>query len=130
MRELVSDCFEGACRKEERNRQAYEAVWLVEAICYDGETACCGLKAVDLLRDRGDGAEVLKVAVCRVGEPDVTGDGMLTGVVDGGVIPVAEVVVVDDCARVRCRIDGDEGGVMLEIALVAPELVGWWRGDV
>jgi len=72
----------------------------------------------------------LKVAVGCVSEPDIACYRVLAGVVDGGVIPIAEVVINYDCACVAARTDGDKGGVVLEVTFVTPELIWWWRRSV
>lgn len=100
----------------------FEAVGLEEAVGYDGEFARRWVEAVDLLDDSGSGAEVLEEAVVSIGEPDFARLWVLARVVDAA--EVAAIVRGQNRPRVaRYGVDGDEGRVVLKVALVAEEEV-------
>ena len=71
-------------------RRELQAIDLSEPVRDNPDLARGGRVAVDLAGNRDGGPEVLEEAVLGVGEPDVAGDRVLLGVVEGGEV-VAEV---------------------------------------
>jgi hypothetical protein len=92
-----------------------------------------GLKAIGLVLDNWCRTEVLPVAVGDVCEPEISGDRVLSDIVDGGEV-AAEEVVDEGLALVGCRVYENQSSRSGEVSLVAEDnLLAFtavhWRTD-
>ena len=83
----------------------YQSVRLHEAIRHDLNNTSAWLESVHLLRKNRLWSKELEVPICRICEPDVACDGMLTSIIRGREVLATKEAVDYDVAPVCCWVD-------------------------